>query len=90
MKEEINHYLSYTDMPKPRTEKNNLNYCTSCEKVYETFWGFHYGSQERKHHDMPTYGIERKTCKECNENNKEEYARRESSQTTTETCIADR
>ena len=66
MKEEIANYLLAVEMPK-RTEKNNLKYCTSCEKVYETFWGFHYGSQERKHHDMPTYGIERKTCKSCDD-----------------------
>jgi hypothetical protein len=65
MKDAINNYLLGIDMPRLRTEKNNLKYCTLCEKVYETYWGFHYGSTEMKHHDMPTYGLDRKTCKSC-------------------------
>ncbi len=69
-------------MPK-RTEKNNLKYCTICKKVYERYWGFHHGSTEQKHDDMPTYGIDREHCKICKE---EENARRESNQETVETC----
>ena len=65
MKVEINHYLKSLSMPETREEKNNLSYCTICRTVYETWWGFSYGLQETKHHDMPTYGIKRKNCKDC-------------------------
>tara|TARA_R110002020_G_scaffold89318_1_gene218623 strand:+ start:329 stop:526 length:198 start_codon:yes stop_codon:yes gene_type:complete len=64
MKQEINHYLQGLEMPKKR-EGDNLSYCTLCKTVYETYWGFHYGSMEKKHHDMPTYGLKRKSCNEC-------------------------
>jgi hypothetical protein len=65
MKPEIDNYLQSIDMPAPRTEKNNLSYCTICSKVYESYWAFQYGRQETKHHDMPTYGLDRKDCQDC-------------------------
>ena len=65
MKQEINNYLTSIDMPKPKSEKNNLNYCTQCNTVYETYWGFYYGLLQTKHIDMPTYGVERKDCQDC-------------------------
>jgi len=85
MKEEIDNYLQSIDMPKAKSEKNNLNYCTLCTTVYEIYWGFQYGRTEQKHYDMPTYGIKRKICKQCRTNNKEKYASRKSNQTTIET-----
>tara|TARA_R110002110_G_scaffold299968_1_gene514064 strand:+ start:399 stop:605 length:207 start_codon:yes stop_codon:yes gene_type:complete len=65
MKAEIDNYLLSRDMPTGRLETNNLSYCTICNMVYETYWGFHYGVQETKHHDMPTYGLDRKDCQDC-------------------------
>ena len=65
MKSEMNNFLLAIDMPKPRTEKNNLSYCTVCNTVYESYWAFQYGRQEVKHHDMPTYGLDRKDCQDC-------------------------
>lgn len=69
MKAEIDNYLQSIDMPKPRTEKNNLNYCTKCSTVFETYWGYYNGMKETKHFDMPTYGLNRKDCRDCTKGN---------------------
>ena len=65
MKDEITNYLKSIDMPTPKEGQNNLKYCSLCETVYETWFHYGYGTQETKHYDMPTYGIDRKECQSC-------------------------
>ena len=65
MKHEIEFYLNARVMPQ-KIEHDNLKYCPDCERVYETYYC---SSQrkfvERRHLDMPTYGLRRECCKIC-------------------------
>lgn len=64
MKKEIAHYLRGDEMPKLRVS-TSLRFCTQCSTVWETW---HLGQHFfMKYKDMPTYGLKRKDCQDCDE-----------------------
>jgi hypothetical protein len=64
MRDEIQNYLLGV-VPNSKKDKTNLRYCLDCSYVWEEFYGMHRGIQCKKHPNMPTYKLERKTCFVC-------------------------
>jgi len=64
MKAEINNYLCGIPMPTKK-ETSNLRYCIECKTVWEMFSYVRKGMQCRKHHDMPSYKLNREVCFDC-------------------------
>ena len=69
MKAEIYNYLKSVDLPKS-SKKDNLRYCLKCRSVWEEWFYPHEGYKCSKHLDMPSYGLDRKQCYECNDEEK--------------------
>ena len=63
MKKEIEYYLQNHDPLKKYEKKDSLMYCGSCESVWESFWVGR--TFFKKYPDMPTYGLDRVECDEC-------------------------
>mgnify|MGYP003629104631 FL=1 len=64
MKAEINNYINGSPMP-PKREASNLRYCLECKTVWEKSWHMGFGLRCTKHHDMPTYKLDRESCFDC-------------------------
>jgi len=64
MKVEIQTYLKGISPVIKKQKDAPMNFCIKCKTVWEYWWQSG-SSFFRKYKDMPTYGLERKTCNEC-------------------------
>lgn len=66
LSKELLHYFNGKEM-KPKKDNCTLKFCKKCNKVHETYYE-NSGAKKNQHivyEDMPTYGLERETCREC-------------------------
>jgi len=64
VQKEIENYLKGIEMPKKANKPTTLKYCNICESVWE-YWHQTGDFFFRKYTDIPTYGLDRKDCREC-------------------------
>tara|TARA_Y100001973_G_C5203172_1_gene339388 strand:+ start:2481 stop:2732 length:252 start_codon:yes stop_codon:yes gene_type:complete len=64
LKEEINRYLLSNEIKPKKPADPGIKYCLKCKSVWE-FYHFAGDYFFKKFSDMPTYGLDRETCREC-------------------------